>query len=1147
MTLSIDELQSSLIVHEQKFHKHDAEEQALKVTHENRSGGGRGRGQGSFRGRGRGRGRHTFDKSTIECYRCHKLGHFQYECPSFDKEANYAELDENEEMLLMSYVEQNEASREDVWFLDSGCSNHMCGDKALFSDLNESFRQIVKLGNNSKMSVNGKGNVRLQLSGVVHVVTEVFYVPELRNNLLSIGQLQERGLAILIQHDKCRIYHPKKGLIIQTDMAANRMFFLLANSQPRKEACFQSTSQDLSHLWHRRFGHLSYKGLRTLQFKKMVHGLPHFSASATVCTACMVGKQHRDPFPKKSNWRASQKLQLIHANLCGPITSVSNGNKRYLICFIDDLTRKIWIYFLVEKSDAFITFKHFKSLVEKETGSCIKCLRTDRGGEFTSQEFNQFCKENGIKRQLTAAYTPQQNGVAERKNRTVMNMVRSLLSDKKIPKNFWPEAVNWVVHILNRSPTLAVKDMTPEEAWSGIKPSVEHFRVFGCVSHVHVPDAKRKKLEDKSFSCVLLGVSEESKAYRLYDPISKRIVVSRDVKFEEDKCWDWNDNYRELISVDLEWGENEGEVALNDDIEEDSEGDNGAEEVETDSSSNMNDVSPPSSNERRPRRRPVSMNDYESGEGISQEEEEEDVTNMVLFTTADPVHFEEAVKSKKWRAAMDAEMKAIEKNETWVLTDLPSHAKKIGVKWVYKTKLNEKGELDKYKARLVAKGYAQQYGVDYTEVFAPVARMDTVRMIIALAAQRGWTVYQLDVKSAFLHGELNEDVFVEQPRGYEKKDSPNKVYKLKKALYGLKQAPRSWFSRIEAYFVKEGFEKCHSEHTLFVKASKEGKILIISIYVDDLIFTGNDESMFEDFKNSMMHEFDMSDLGRMRYFLGIEVLQRDDGIYICQRKYAMEVLRRFGMEESNSVLNPIVPGFRICKDKEGVKVDATFFKQVVGSLMYLTATRPDLMFVVSLISRYMEQPTELHLQTAKRVLRYLKGTIDFGIFYKKGGSADLVGYADSDYAGDLEDRKSTSGYVFLMGSAAVSWSSKKQPIVTLSTTEAEFVAAAYCASQAVWMRSILEKLGHSQRGSTTMFCDNSSTIKLSKNPVLHGRCKHIDVRFHFLRDLTKEGAVELVFCGTQKQIADVMTKPLKLDNFLKLRSLLGVCQVPKVN
>jgi len=271
----------------------------------------------------------------------------------------------------------------------------------------------------------------------------------------------------------------------------------------------------------------------------------------------------------------------------------------------------------------------------------------------------------------------------------------------------------------------------------------------------------------------------------------------------------------------------------------------------------------------------------------------------------------------------------------------------------------------------------------------------------------------LDVKSVFLHGELNEDVFAEQPKGYEKKGSPNKVYKLKKALYGLKQAPRSWFSRIESYFVKEGFQKCHSEHTLFVKVSKEGKILIVSIYVDGLIFIGNDESMFEDFKNSMILEFDMSDLGRMRYFLGIEVLQRDDGIYICQRKYAMEVLRRFGMEESNYVHNPIVPGFRVCKDTDGVKVDVNFFKQMVGSLMYLTATQPDLMFVVSLVSRYMEQPTELHLQVLKRVLRYLKGTSDFGIFYKKGRSDDLVAYADSDYAGDLDDKKSTFGFFFL--------------------------------------------------------------------------------------------------------------------------------------
>jgi hypothetical protein len=347
------------------------------------------------------------------------------------------------------------------------------------------------------------------------------------------------------------------------------------------------------------------------------------------------------------------------------------------------------------------------------------------------------------------------------------------------------------------------------------------------------------------------------------------------------------------------------------------------------------------------------------------------------------------------------------------------------VKWVYKTKLNEHGAVDKYKARLVVKGYSQQYGVDYTEVFAPVARMETIRLVVALAAQRGWTIYQLDVKSAFLYGELNEEIFVDQPCGYVQKGNEHKVYKLKKALYGLKQAPRAWYSRIEAYFMKEGFEKCDYEHTLFTKTGKEGNILIISLYVDDLIYTGNDELMISEFKNSMKHEFGMTDLGKMRYFLGLEVLQKSTGVFINQKKYASKVLQRFGMDKSNSVRNPIVPGCKLVKDEGGVKVDNTHFKQMV----------------------------------AKRVLRYLKGTLDFGIFYKKGGNNDLVAYTDSDYAGDLGDRKSTSGYVFLLSSGTISWLSKKQPVVSLSTTEAEFIAAASCACQTVWLKRVLEKLG----------------------------------------------------------------------------------------
>lgn len=365
------------------------------------------------------------------------------------------------------------------------------------------------------------------------------------------------------------------------------------------------------------------------------------------------------------------------------------------------------------------------------------------------------------------------------------------------------------------------------------------------------------------------------------------------------------------------------------------------------------------------------------------------------------------------------------------------------------------------------------------------------------------------------------------------------VYKLHKALYGLKQAPRAWFSRIEAYFIREGFVSSSSEQTLFIKR-KGGKILIVSIYVDDLLFTSDDEELLIEFKRSMKDEFDMTDLGKMRYFLGIEVMQKTVGIFICQRKYAAELIERFEMQNFNPVCNPIVPGQKIGRDEAGVKVDATIYKQVVGSLMYLTATRPDMMFVVCLISRFMANPTELHFAIAKRILRYLKGTLGFGIMYKREGESELIGYTDSDYAGDVDDCKSTSGYAFLMSGGAVAWSSKKQPIVTLSSTEAEYVAAATCASQAIWMRRILKEIGHEQDEEMVLFCDNTSTIKLSKNAVMHGKSKHIRVRYHFLRELTREGIVELVHCNMEDQLADIMTKPLKMASFQRIREAFGM-------
>ncbi|XP_050908121.1 uncharacterized mitochondrial protein AtMg00810 [Lathyrus oleraceus] len=413
---------------------------------------------------------------------------------------------------------------------------------------------------------------------------------------------------------------------------------------------------------------------------------------------------------------------------------------------------------------------------------------------------------------------------------------------------------------------------------------------------------------------------------------------------------------------------------------------------------------------------------------------------------------------------MECEIASIEKNGAWELTDLPTRAKKIGVKRVFKTKMNEIEEVDKCKARLVAKDYAQQAGIDYTE------------------------------------------------------------------------APRAWFNKIESYFFNEGFERSTSDHTLFTKKEGGRDVLIMNLYVDGLIFRGSSEKMFQEFKSSMKREFEMTDLGCMRYFLGVEVTQNSNGIFICQRKYVNEVLEMFGLQNCSSVTNPIVPGCKLTKDAGGLKVDATTYKQMVGSLMYLTATRPDLVYVVSLVARFLEAPTTMHQQTMKRVLRYLRGTTELGLCYKREGEENLVAFCDSDYAGDLEDRKSTSGYVFKMSNGLVAWSSKKQSVVSLSTTEAEFISVAACVAQSIWMMRILESLGVKQ-SKCIIFCDNSSTIKLSKNPVMHGKSKHIHVRFHFLRELANQGEIELVHCGTKNQLADIMTKTLNREVFMKLREI----------
>ncbi|KAI9166016.1 hypothetical protein LWI28_024708 [Acer negundo] len=556
-------------------------------------------------------------------------------------------------------------------------------------------------------------------------------------------------------------------------MTKNRMFPLAIHHDTPK--CLTAIINNKDWLWHLRYRHLNFESLKQLGSKKMVKGLPNIHHPNEMCESCVLSKQHRNSFGKEANWRATMPLELVHTDVCGPSTPVSNGQNQYFLTFIDDYSRKTWVYFLKRKSEVFGYFKEFKTLVEKQSGYHIKALRSDQGGEYTAGAFQEFLKQQGIRHQFTPAYTPQLNDVAERKNRTILNMARSMLKDKNMPKSFWAEAVLCAVYLQNRCPTKSLNTKTPHEAWSTHKPSVSHLRVFGSIAYIKIPKARRTKLEDKGEKCILVGYGDRTMGYRLYNPTTKKVIFNRDVIFEENESWNW-DQTKASRSAELIPEEKTKEVAT---------------ETQT------------PRDQQTPQRGSLSPQRYDTSLPIDR-----DFSDM---------------RPRGTRSLEDL-YEYTEQNKTWELTNLPEGRKAIGVKWVYKTKRNAKGEIQRYKARLVAKGYKQKEGVDYGEVFAPVARLETIRLLISLAAQKSWKIYQLDVKSAFLNGFLEEEIYVEQSLGYVKKGKEDKVCRLKKALYGLKQAPRAWNMRIDDYFQKNRFEKCPYEQH-YMKKEIDGSLL----------------------------------------------------------------------------------------------------------------------------------------------------------------------------------------------------------------------------------------------------------------------------------------------------------------------------------
>ncbi|WVZ80469.1 hypothetical protein U9M48_027940 [Paspalum notatum var. saurae] len=471
-----------------------------------------------------------------------------------------------------------------------------------------------------------------------------------------------------------------------------------------------------------------------------------------------------------------------------------------------------------------------------------------------------------------------------------------------------------------------------------------------------------------------------------------------------------------------------------------------------------------------------------------------------------------ALSNPNWVNAMHEELENFERNHVWDLVEPPPNYRPIGTKWVFKNKQGEDGMV----------GFYQKEGIDYEETFAPVSRLEAIRILLAFAASKGFKLQQMDVKSAFLNGCIEEEVYVKQPPGFESARFPDRVYKLRKALYGLKQAPRAWYARLKSFLLKSGFVMGLVDKTLFF-LSRGGDTLIVQIYVDDIIFGGSSYAL-------MSREFEMSLMGELQFFLGLQIKQGFEGTFVHQAKYTRDILKKFNMGDSKPITTPMSTNTALDADEDGEAVDQKEFRGMISSLLYLTATRPDIQFTVCLCARYQASPW---------IFRYLKFTPELGFWYSSCSSLSLRGFSDADHAGCRIDRKSTSGTCQLLRTSLVSWSSHKQASVALSTTEAEYVAAASCCSQLLWMKATLSDFGL-RFGRIPLLVDSTSAISVAKNPVLHSRTKHTDVRFHFLRDHYEKGDIDLVHVVSANQLADIFTKPLEFNAFTRLRGELGV-------
>ena len=1034
-----------------------------------------------------------FKKIKGNCWVCGKAGHKAQECRHRKDQTvtrtNQAHVHEFDDNLVAVVTETNMVSNVKGWWIDTGATRHICGDKNLFSEYKHmDDGEKLYMGNSSASNVEGKGNVLLKFtSGKIVTLTDVLHVPEIRKNLVSGPILSKKGFKLVFESD--RFILTKAGMYVGKGYLTEGLFKLnvLVTNTMNNNKNTSVYIVDSFVLWHARLGHVNNRSIYRMVNLNL---LPKFDVNIhNKCEICIESKFARQSF-KSVQERSNELLSLIHSDLCDFKAIPSRGGKNYFITFIDDCSKYCYVYLLHSKDEALNSFKTYKAEVENQLEKKIKVIRSDRGGEYESAAFSDFCAQNGIVHQTTAPYTPQQNGVAERKNRTLKEMINSMLNSSGLPHNWWGEALLTANFILNRIP-FKNSNKSPYEVWKGRLPSYKMIKIWGCLAKVLIPLPKRTKLGPKTIDCVFIGFANANAAYRflvykseVHDIHVNTILESIDAEFFEDVF-----PYKE---------------------------------------------SPMSAMYKRTRDEQstpkVQEQHTEPRKGSRIKKPKNFGPDFISFMTiGEPQTYKEAITSPEtlsWKEAINSEVESILQNHTWELVDLPPGSKPIGCKWIFKRKLKADGSVDKYKARLVAKGYRQKEGLDYFDTYSPVSRITSIRMLIAIASLNNMEIHQMDVKTAFLNGELDEEIYMEQPEGFVVQGQENKVCKLVKSLYGLKQAPKQWHEKFDHTMLSHGFKINECDKCVYIK-TYANSCVFVCLYVDDMLIMGTSKDVIMSTKKLLSSIFDMKDLGLADVILGIQIKRNNEGYILTQSHYVEKILNKYNQSNCKVAVTPFDANCKL-KKNTGDAVSQLQYSQVIGSLMYLmNATRPDIAYSVSKLSRYTSNPGKDHWEALVRVLRYLKYTITYGLHYTKYPPV-LEGYSDANWISDNTETKSTSGYVFTLGGAAISWKSSKQTCIARSTMESEFIALDKAAEEVEWLRNFLEDIPvwHKPVTAICIHCDSMAAQARAKSNIYNGKSRHIRRRHNTIKQLLSSGVISIQYIKSKANLADPLTKGL---------------------